>query len=120
MTRRKPRATADTPYNPAVDDDRGTRLDRALLLIGPLLAAAVFLVAAGWTGPDALAAGIVQQTASAEKLGEVALQRAKELAPLGANRKNYGGQKERIFGEHAAINYPHGAAYMLRNLADYH
>jgi len=73
-----------------------------------------------WTGPDALAAGIVQQTASAETLGEVALQRAKELAPLGADRKNYGGQKERIYGESAAINGPHGAAYMLRNLADFH
>ena len=73
-----------------------------------------------WTGPDALAAGIVQQTASAEDLREVALQRARELAPLGANRKNYGGQKERIFGENAAINGTHGAAYMLRNLADFH
>jgi enoyl-CoA hydratase/carnithine racemase len=73
-----------------------------------------------WTGPDALAAGIVQQTASAENLAEVALQRAKELAPLGTNRKNYGGQKERIFGENAAINFPHGAAHMLRNVADFH
>lgn len=72
-----------------------------------------------WTGPDALAAGIVQQTASLEGLGEVALARAKELAPLGANRKAYGEQKERLFGENAAVNGPHGAAYMLKNLDQY-
>jgi enoyl-CoA hydratase/carnithine racemase len=73
-----------------------------------------------WTGPDALRAGIVQQTASLETLADVALHRARELAPLAANRENYGGQKERIFGENAALNGPHGAAYMLRNLDDYH
>ena len=43
------------------------------------------------------------------------LQRAKELAPLGANRETYGGQKERLFGENAALNSPHGAAHMLKN-----
>jgi enoyl-CoA hydratase/carnithine racemase len=68
-----------------------------------------------WTGPQALAAGIVQQTASLEELREVAMQQARLLAPLGANRKVYGGQKERIYGENAAINGPHGPAYMLRN-----
>lgn len=73
-----------------------------------------------WTGPDALRAGIVQQTASLETLADAALHRARELAPFGANRENYGGQKERIFGENAALNGPHGAAYMLRNLDDYH
>lgn len=73
-----------------------------------------------WTGPDALQAGIVQATAGFDELPEVALQRALALAPLAANRANYGGQKERIFGEHAALNQPHGAAYMLRNLAEYH
>jgi len=73
-----------------------------------------------WTGPAALAAGIVQQTASMESLQEVAVQQAKLLAPLGANRDVYGGQKERLFGENAVINGAHGAAYMLRNAADFH
>jgi len=73
-----------------------------------------------WTGPEALAAGIVQQTASLEDLVEVARLRAKELAPLGANRKVYGGQKERLYGQNAVINGPHGAAFMLMNSADFH
>ena len=72
-----------------------------------------------WTGPDALDAGIVQGTADADGLMDLAMARAKELAPLGANRANYGGQKEAIYGENAAINGPHGAAYMLRNLDEY-
>ena len=72
-----------------------------------------------WTGPDALAAGIVQQTATLEDLSNLVARRAGELAPLAKDREKYGGQKERIFGENAAINGPHGAAYMLRNLAEY-
>ncbi len=72
-----------------------------------------------WTGPHALEAGIVQETASAESLMDTATRRAAELAPLGANRKNYQAQKEAIFGENAALNQPHGAAYMLRNLDQY-
>lgn len=72
-----------------------------------------------WTGPDALAAGIVQQTAAFEALEDIALTRARELAPLGANRELYGGQKERLYGENAVLNGPHGAAYMLRNLDQY-
>ncbi len=72
-----------------------------------------------WTGPDAKAAGIVQQTASAENLLAIAMQRAKELAPLGANRKVFGGQKETLYGENAVLNGPHGAAYMLKHLDEY-
>ncbi len=72
-----------------------------------------------WTGPDAKAAGIVQQTASAENLLRVATQRANELAPLGANRKVFGGQKETLYGENAVLNGPHGAAYMLKHLDEY-
>jgi len=72
-----------------------------------------------WTGPDALAAGIVQATASVEDLLDAARHRAAELAPLGANRALYAGQKEVLFGENAALNGPHGAAYMLRHLELY-
>jgi len=72
-----------------------------------------------WTGSTALKAGVVQQTASAAELLDVARTRAEELAPLGANRKLYKAQKERLYGEHAAINDVHGAAYMLRNSEKY-
>jgi len=57
---------------------------------------------------------------SREVLREIALERARQLAPLGANRAVYGGQKERIYGENAAINGPHGAAHMLRHSSEFH
>jgi enoyl-CoA hydratase/carnithine racemase len=70
-----------------------------------------------WTGPDALARGVVQATAGRESLLDLAKKRAAELAPLGTNRSLYRGQKERIYGENAVLNGPHGAAHMLANLA---
>ncbi len=73
-----------------------------------------------WTGPDALAAGIVQQIAELDSLKIAALQKAEELSRLGENRKVYGGMKEHIYGENAAINGIHGPAYMLRNSAEFH
>ena len=45
---------------------------------------------------------------------------ADQLAPLGANRALYGEQKERLFGEHAVLDGPHGAAHMLKHSAAYH
>lgn len=68
-----------------------------------------------WAGPQALEAGIVQYVSELDELLTLATQKAQELAPLGANREIYGGQKERLFGENAALNLPHGAAYMLKN-----
>lgn len=73
-----------------------------------------------WTAPEAQAAGIVQGTADTDGLLDAARERAAALAPLAANRENYAGQKEAIYGENAAINGPHGAAYMLRNMEEYH
>jgi enoyl-CoA hydratase/carnithine racemase len=72
-----------------------------------------------WTGPDALAAGVVQATADLESLPAVALARARELKPLGANRELYREQKERLFGENAVLDGPHGAAHMLKHSGDY-
>ncbi len=69
-----------------------------------------------WTGPDALARGIVQATGAVDSLLVSAQRRAAELAPLGANRSLFSGQKERLFGENAVLDGPHGAAFMLRNL----
>ena len=78
------------------------------------------LLARRWTGPDALAAGIVQQTCTLEQVREQAIARARQRAPLGANREVMGAMKEAVYGENAAINGPHGAAHMLRNPKDYH
>ena len=72
-----------------------------------------------WTGTDALKAGIVQEVSSFEELSEAALSKAKELAPLANNRKNFGHQKEMLYGENAAINLTHGPAYMLKNSTDF-
>lgn len=73
-----------------------------------------------WTGPDALHAGIVQQVEGLDTLLDAAIVRAEELSRLAANREVYGRMKERIFGENAAINGPHGPAYMLRNVSREH
>ena len=72
-----------------------------------------------WTGPDALAAGIVQATASKDDLLKMAVAKAAELAPLGAHREVYQTQKERLYGENAALNNPHGPAHMLRHHKDF-
>ncbi|MDO7671786.1 MAG: enoyl-CoA hydratase-related protein [OM182 bacterium] len=72
-----------------------------------------------WTGPAALAAGIVQGTATIEGLQAAAISEAAGLARLGANRKVYGAMKASLYGENAAINSPHGPAYMLANPALY-
>lgn len=72
-----------------------------------------------WTGPKALEAGIVEQVADLSEIATLARDRAEELAPLAANRDNYGGQKERLFGKNASLNHPHGAAHMLKNSDQY-
>ena len=63
--------------------------------------------------------GFVEQVGDVETLLAAAQARAAQLAPLAAHRENYGGQKRRLFGEHAAINDLHGAAYMLANPDQY-
>ncbi len=73
-----------------------------------------------WAGPDALSAGIVSQITNSEELLDTARKRALELAPLGANRKAYGAQKESIFGKNSALNEPHGAAHMLKHGQEFH
>jgi len=72
-----------------------------------------------WTGEAALAAGIVHETAELGELMQRAKERAAELAPLGANRKAFGRQKETLFGPDAPTQLDHGAAHLLRNSGDY-
>ena len=94
-----------------------------LALFRHKLPASVFFetvqLACRWTGEAALDAGIIHEVAEADALLGRATQRAAELAPLGAKRKIFGGQKELLFGKNAALNTEHGAAHMLRNSTDY-
>lgn len=73
-----------------------------------------------WTGNDAVVAGVAQKSEPLDTLLESSIKRASELARLGANRKVYGKLKQSIYGENAAINQPHGPAYMLSNPAEFH
>ena len=72
-----------------------------------------------WTGHDALKAGIIQGVSSFEELPIEAEKKAEELAPLANNRKNFGHQKEMLYGKNAAINLVHGPAHMLKNSKDF-
>ncbi len=72
-----------------------------------------------WTGPDAMGAGIVHATADLVGLLDAAMRKAGELARLGANRKVYGGMKERIYGENSALDTSHGAGFLLKNANDH-
>lgn len=74
------------------------------------------MLAKRWTAPAAVAAGFVEAAVPDEELFDTAMARAAQLAPLAANRVGYGWQKEQIYGENAALNLPHGAAWMLANL----
>ncbi len=72
-----------------------------------------------WTGEEAFASGFVQELAEVDEVTERAINRAGEVAGLGANRELFGWQKEHIWGAEAAINRSDGPAYMLANNADY-
>ncbi|MCS5681940.1 MAG: enoyl-CoA hydratase/isomerase family protein [Actinomycetota bacterium] len=72
-----------------------------------------------WTAKDAFDVGIVQELADESTVTEKAIQRAQSLAHLAERREIFGWMKEQIWGEHAAINGPHGPAHMLRNMREY-
>ena len=67
-----------------------------------------------WTGPDAKAAGFVQDVADMDSLLKKTIDRAHQLAPLGANRGLFAKSKERIFGKEPSIKDRSGAAHLLR------
>jgi enoyl-CoA hydratase/carnithine racemase len=77
------------------------------------------MLAKRWTAPAAATAGFVEAAVPLDELTDRAMSRAAELAPLGANRANYGWMKEQIYGADAALNRPDGAAHMLKNSGDY-
>jgi len=77
------------------------------------------ILAKRWTAPAANAAGFVEQAVALDDVLPRSIERAAELAPLAANRENFGWQKEQLYGTNAALNQPHGAAHMLKNKQDY-
>jgi len=77
------------------------------------------VLAKRWTAPAAVAAGFVEDSVPLDQLRDRALARAAELAPLAAHRENLRWQKETLYGENAALNGPHGAAHMLKNMRDF-
>jgi Delta3-Delta2-enoyl-CoA isomerase len=77
------------------------------------------ILAKRWTAPAAVAAGFVEAAVSLDRLRDAAMARAAELAPLAANRANLAWQKETLYGENAALNTPHGAAHLLKNMHDF-
>jgi len=77
------------------------------------------ILAKRWTAPAAVQAGFVEEAVELELLHDRAMERAAELAPLAANRANFGWQKEALYGENAALNNVHGPAHMLRNSANF-
>lgn len=77
------------------------------------------MLARRWGGQEALDAGVVQYLADAGEVRAKAVELAAGLARLGANRTVMGWMKEQLYGDDAGLNGPHGAASMLRNMADY-
>ena len=72
-----------------------------------------------WTGETALEAGIIQGNGLFDELPKMAIDKAKEIAPLARDRKLYAKQKEMLYGENSAINLQHGPAHMLKNSKDF-
>ncbi len=94
--------------------------DAELALFRHKMSASAFFdtvqLAQRWTGPAAKTAGFVNDVAGEEDLLAMAMDKARQLAPLGADRALYGQSKERIFGESPSINDQNGAAHLLRNV----
>ena len=92
--------------------------DAELLLFRHKMSGSAFFdtvqLARRWTGPDAKAAGFVQDVADMDSLLNKTIDRAHQLAPLGANRDLFEKSKERIFGKEPSIKDRSGAAHLLR------
>lgn len=73
------------------------------------------ILAKRWTGPAAAASGFVEAAVPFDDVLPSAVERARQLAPLAANRENFGWQKEQAYGTDAVLNDLHGAAHLLRN-----
>jgi len=77
------------------------------------------MLAKRWTAPAAVAAGFVEAAVPQDEVLAAAMDRAKALAHLAANRENYGWQKQAIYGRDSILNKPHGPAHVLCNAQDF-
>lgn len=77
------------------------------------------VLAKRWNGPAAAEAGIVQQLAPLEEMLPCAMAAAEDLLRVAGSREITAWTKQHLYGENAAINGPHGPAYMLANQEDY-
>ncbi len=77
------------------------------------------VLARRWTGPDALAAGIVQELAPRPELMGRAVASAENLLRVAGNREITAWTKEHLYGTNATLNQPHGPAHLLRHPRDY-
>ena len=68
---------------------------------------------------EAFQSGFVHELAADGEVSAAAIARGQGFAYLGENRKAFGAQKERIWGEESAITDPNGPVQMLMNLSDY-
>ncbi len=74
------------------------------------------VLAKRWTGPEALAAGVVQEIVPEELVADAAIARATDLLRVARSREITGWTKEHLYGEHAAAIYgPDGPAHLLRH-----
>ena len=58
---------------------------------------------------------MINQTAASDALQPHAVKKAGELALFAVNKKQFGVQKENIFGARSILNDTNGAAFHLRN-----
>lgn len=73
------------------------------------------VLARRWTGSDALAVGMVQQIEPQDRVVPAAMEAAEGLLRVAGNRTITSWTKERLYGENATLNQPHGPAYLLRH-----
>lgn len=73
------------------------------------------VLAKRWSGPEALAAGIVQQIVPFPEVLPAAMTAAEDLLRVAGSREITAWTKEHLYGESSAIGGPHGPAYMLAN-----
>jgi len=73
------------------------------------------VLAKRWSGPEALHSGIAQQLAPLDEVVPTAIDTAADLLRVARSREITGWTKQHLYGENAAINGPHGPAYMLAN-----
>lgn len=73
------------------------------------------VLAKRWNGPEALAAGVAQQAVPLEEVLPAAMKTAEDLLRVARSREITGWTKEHLYGKNAAINGPHGPAYMLNH-----